>query len=472
MKQKELLGGKYKIIDVIGKGGTSVVYLAENLSLNKFWAVKALDKTDPWYPYEIQEITILKSLDHPILPRIVDLLEDDSFSYIVMDYFTGTNLLDYISANGKVPEDKLMEWTRALLDVFAYLHSMNPPVIYRDMKPANLIVDHDGRLKLVDFGTARLHREDASEDTIYIGTQGYAAPEQYGMGQSDARTDLYNLGMTLFHLATAIHPLKADKSSYDTLLKRAGLSGFMTDYIMTLIQSRPEKRPLSAQDALTRLNRGSRGLKLSNKEKVKTFNGYRGIIALGAVLPHTGLTTLCLQLAVYFKKEGYHVALAEANTSGDMVRLKEVFDQAGRLKASSEAYFEAEGLYFYPAVQDVSRIPRKELDITILDLGPIKNERVVREFNRADVKMILCPNALWKAEAFLQFKEQFMPYNHGDWVYTLYGPSQNEMQRHKSTNRSETFVSFPFLQEPFNYSKKDIELTRQALKQAGLRASF
>ena len=127
------------------------------------------------------------------MPRIADLTEDKENYYIVMDYISGSNLLKIIDSQGKVPEKILLKWTEDLLGVLMYLHSRIPPIIYRDLKPANIIVDDSGTLRLVDFGTARYHTNEVTEDTVYIGTQGYAAPEQYGIGQSDQRTDLFNL---------------------------------------------------------------------------------------------------------------------------------------------------------------------------------------------------------------------------------------------------------------------------------------
>ena len=129
-----------------------------------------------------------------------------------MDYIEGTNVSDLLNNTGIIPQNTLVNWTLALLDVLDYLHKRNPPVIYRDLKPGNLIVDDSGRLRLVDFGSARFHNQEADDDTVYIGTRGYAAPEQYGAGQSDHRTDLYNLGMTLFHLATGTHPISIPRN--------------------------------------------------------------------------------------------------------------------------------------------------------------------------------------------------------------------------------------------------------------------
>ena len=100
MKSEQIIGDKYRVVKRLGRGGTSVVYLAENIALKNLWALKSLSKNSEWFTQEMREITILKELSHPMLPRVVDLLEDSDFYYIVMDYIPGMNLLEYTQMNG------------------------------------------------------------------------------------------------------------------------------------------------------------------------------------------------------------------------------------------------------------------------------------------------------------------------------------------------------------------------------------
>ena len=467
MKQGEILGERYKIIDILGRGGTSVVYLAENIVLSNLWAVKVLTKSNKWYRYEIQEVSFLKSLNHPMLPRIVDLFEDEFYCYIIMDHINGINLLEFIERNGKISEKQLMLWTRQLLELLSYLHKNNPPIIYRDMKPANIIMDNNGNIKLVDFGTARLHRDDVPEDTVYIGTQGYAAPEQYGTGQSDERTDLYNLGMTLLHLSTGIHPLKLDKNSYGEALKRAGISARLVSFILELTNQEPLKRPQNTNDALLKFERAEERSKPFFKEVIKTNPvTFRGVIGMASILPNTGLTSFSLMVGYFFKKQGYRVAIAELNASGDMLRLMKAFEFTDKLSKKTESSFEAEGIVFYPEIQDSSLLPRKGHDIVILDLGVLKNERVVRELNRSDVRHILCPNAVWKAENVINFKHNFESYIKGEWIYTLYGAQKQEARILEKLTKTAHIISFPLLSELFCFSKDDETYIKQSIVQA------
>jgi len=145
MIKGEIIADKYRIIDFLGEGGTSAVYLAENIVLSNLWAIKVLSKNSPRISTDLEEIGILKDLSHPMLPRIADLTEDSDNYYIVIDYFPGSNLLRVLECQGKIHERTLLKWTKDLLDVLKYLHSRTPPIIYGDLKPANLIVDDIGQ---------------------------------------------------------------------------------------------------------------------------------------------------------------------------------------------------------------------------------------------------------------------------------------------------------------------------------------
>jgi len=136
MKPGNIIGLKYRILKRIGQGGYSTVFLAENMVLNNLWAVKAIDRSNPSAVDEMHEVNILKSLNHPMLPRIADLCEDERYTYIIMDYIEGETLAEILKAEGKIREPRLVEWAKQLCDVLDYLHSRQPPVIYRDLKPA------------------------------------------------------------------------------------------------------------------------------------------------------------------------------------------------------------------------------------------------------------------------------------------------------------------------------------------------
>ena len=208
-----VIDGKYEILKEIGRGGMSVVYLAMDNRLNKQWAVKVLQRQGIGKNNEViinkvpDDTELMKRLDHPAIPRIVDIIDrpDDPQIYIVMDYVEGESLDKVLEEFGAQPQDLVIDWAKQICDTLGYLHSQKPPIIYRDMKPANIMLKPEGNIKLIDFGIAREFKEQSLADTTALGTRGYASPEHFG-GRTDARSDIYTLGMTMHHLLTGADP--------------------------------------------------------------------------------------------------------------------------------------------------------------------------------------------------------------------------------------------------------------------------
>lgn len=210
-----VIDNKYEILREIGTGGMSVVYLAMDTHLNKQWAVKEIRKKGSNKNDEIvvnsllAEANMMKRLDHPALPRIVDIIDNGVTIYIVMDYIEGESLDKILARYGPQQEELVIEWAKYLCDVLSYLHAQKPPIIYRDMKPSNIMLKPEGTIKIIDFGIAREYKEQNTMDTTVLGTMGYAPPEQYS-GQTDARSDIFALGMTMHHLLTGVDPRGGD----------------------------------------------------------------------------------------------------------------------------------------------------------------------------------------------------------------------------------------------------------------------
>lgn len=212
-----LVDGKYKVLNQIGQGGMSIVYLAINERANKTWAIKEIRK-EGGRDFEvvrqglIAEINILKELKHKYLPSIVDIIDEGPSFLIVMDYIQGKSLKEIlrealVSKGLPIGLADVISWGKQLCDVLGYLHTQPEPIIYRDMKPANVMLRPEGEISLIDFGAARIFKSGNSEDTVCLGTPGYAAPEQYGgNGQTRPQTDIYCLGATLHHLITGHDP--------------------------------------------------------------------------------------------------------------------------------------------------------------------------------------------------------------------------------------------------------------------------
>ena len=243
-----LVDGKYRILQKIGQGGMSVVYLARNERANKQWAIKEVRK-DGVHDYEVvkqglvAEIDMLKRLSHPHLPSIIDVIVGTDSFLIVMDYVEGNPLDKAIEATGAQSQENVIDWAKQLCDVLGYLHSRKPPIIYRDMKPANVMLKPDGSVVLIDFGTAREYKNASVADTTCLGTRGYAAPEQFGgMGQTDARTDIYCLGATIYHLVTGHNPCTYPYEMRPIREWNPQLSTGLESIILKCTQSNPDDR--------------------------------------------------------------------------------------------------------------------------------------------------------------------------------------------------------------------------------------
>lgn len=210
-----IIAGRYEIITEWDRGGMSIVYLARDRKLKKNWAVKEILKEQAINGKQVSndlltEAQLMKNLMHPALPRIIDIVDQNDTFYIIMDFVEGDNLKNIMLREGAQSQDKVIRWGIQLAAALDYLHKQSPPIIYRDMKPSNIMLQPDGELKLIDFGIARTFKEGAEDDTTHLGTYGYAAPEQFersdGPSRTDARTDVYDLGTTLYSLVTGITP--------------------------------------------------------------------------------------------------------------------------------------------------------------------------------------------------------------------------------------------------------------------------
>jgi len=211
-----LLKKRYRIIGVVGRGGFGAVYKARDArAAGQLVAVKEMNRSG-LSPQQIAEVTdtfkrealILSDLTHPNLPRIYDHFFNDGCWYIVMDFIEGETLEELLlkATGGYFLVERVLEIGIRLCGVLAYLHSQQPPVIFRDLKPANIMLTPTGALYLIDFGVARRFKLGKARDTIPFGSPGYAAPEQYGSAQTTPQSDIYSLGVTLYQMLTGIDP--------------------------------------------------------------------------------------------------------------------------------------------------------------------------------------------------------------------------------------------------------------------------
>lgn len=290
-----LVDGKYKILNKVGQGGMSVVYLAMNEKANKQWAVKEVRK-DGIKDFEVvkqglvAETDILKKLNHPHLPSIIDVIDTDDSFIIIMDYIQGNSLNKALDEYGAQPQEYVIDWAKQLCDVLGYLHTRTPAIIYRDMKPANVMLKPDGNVTLIDFGTAREFKEKNLADTTCLGTVGYAAPEQFGgMGQTDARTDIYCLGATLYHLVTGMNPCEPPYEIKPIREINPSLSSGLERIIQKCTQRDPNDRYQSAAELMYALEHYEEIDDIYRKKQKKKFGLFLTTCILTIVFAFTSL---------------------------------------------------------------------------------------------------------------------------------------------------------------------------------------
>lgn len=354
-----IIDGKYEILTEIGHGGMSVVYLAMDTHLNKQWAVKEIKKKGKGKTDEIvvnsllAEANLMKRLDHPALPRIVDIIDNGITIYVVMDYIEGESLDKILDEYGAQPEKLVIGWVKQLCDALSYLHAQKPPIIYRDMKPANIMLKPEGNIKIIDFGIAREYKEQNLADTTVLGTKGYAPPEQYS-GQTDARSDIFALGMTMHHLLTGIDPRKGGAYA-PVRIHNPELSEGIEIIIDKCVQPAAENRYQSCADLLYDLEHPELITRDYKKKQKKKLGLFVASVILSVVMLLSGI--VCRAQSVKINNNTYETLISPSSATS-------LEDKIDSYKRAIEIYpYRTEGyLKMLEAYEDEGRFGKKEND--------------------------------------------------------------------------------------------------------------
>ena len=276
-----VIDDRYEILKEIGRGGMSIVYLAADDRLNKSVALKDIRKdnkinNDVLLECLKAEADLMTALDHPNLPKIYDIIEGDNHIYVVMDYIEGESLKKKLDREGKFSPEEVIEWSKQLSDVLDYLHTRRPlPIIYRDMKPHNIMLTPEGKIKLIDFGISIKQNGNSAPN---FGTSTYAAPEQLAGKKTDARTDIYSLGVTMYQLVTGLSfksnlnlkPIREIDPSYPEGLDQI---------ISTCMKENPNERYQSASELLYDLENINKLSSSYKKQQIKKMGLFLGSLA-------------------------------------------------------------------------------------------------------------------------------------------------------------------------------------------------
>ncbi len=340
----QVIDDKYEILTLIGQGGMSKVYLARDKRLNKQWAVKEIQKkardknNEVVVQSAIAEANMIKQLDHPSIVRIVDIIDNPDVIYIIEDYIEGETLNSILEENGAQPQELVIEWAMQICEALEYLHTRKPAIIYRDMKPSNVMLKPDGNIKIIDFGIAREYKEQSLADTVSLGTKGYAAPEQFGgKGQTDARTDVYCLGVTLYHLVTGHSPCDPPYEIYPIRHWNPQLDPGLEAVIEKCTQLNPNDRYQSCAEllyALQHYQENGAAYRAKQKKKLGLFIGTAAACLVFAIVGILGLA-----MRTYTNNEDYAQNILQAEKAATSEEKVQYYSKAIEIKPNSvEAY--------------------------------------------------------------------------------------------------------------------------------------
>ena len=302
----EVLSGKYRILKALGKGGEGSVWLAVHLQTVQLWAVKEILKRGDGQ--EFHEINMMKKLQHPSLPKIVDVLEDEAHCFLIMEYVRGRTLEEWLKQRKRFSPEEVLEVGDEISNVLCYLHGQTLPILHLDIKPATIIRKKNGRLVLVDFGAAQ-RKSGMTEVNQRRGTDGYAAPEQYDLSKPvDVRTDIYGLGATLYRLISGV--------PYSHALKKSRING-CPDYLGEVIKKCVQVSPGDRWESSRSL---SRSLGRAKKKYYFEKQRYRFWIALMLLIITAGMAAreIPREFQTRIKEDwDYDRLLAEALCAGE-----------------------------------------------------------------------------------------------------------------------------------------------------------
>jgi tetratricopeptide (TPR) repeat protein/predicted Ser/Thr protein kinase len=339
LPEQTLLIGRYQLVSRIGQGGMGAVYKASDTRLDdRLVAIKEMSKAglpaarmeEAEASFE-REARLLGKLLHPNLPRIHDHFTENDRSYLVMDFIDGETLEDYLNRTGRrpFPVEQVLDWAEQLCDVLSYLHNHQPPIVFRDLKPANVMISESGHIFLIDFGIARIFKPGQSHDTVALGSPGYAAPEQYGKAQSTPRSDLYSLGALIHCLLTGDDPSERPFFFRSASQANPAVPHTLDALLHRMLEMDAERRPVSAQEVLQALR----------ADDATLLHGLQGIQPTGRTIYTYG--------AVRTTPSGADLLLEEAHTLYTQKRLSEaekVYTQALQINTTNPIGWQGRGL--------------------------------------------------------------------------------------------------------------------------------
>ncbi len=420
IKKGTIIGDRYEVIRQIGRGGSSEVYLVKHIYLDTEFALKVSPLSQLKRRDDAIEAHILKDLRHPQLPRIIDIFQDDKYSYIVRDYIEGSDLRQHIDRHGPQPIDKTVDYAVQIIDVLRYLHGRAEPLIYRDLKPSNIIISRTQRLILIDFGTTRTYNPTRDEDTVYLGTKGYAPPELFGGSQSDQRTDIYSLGATLYYIYTADHWMEVAAAE-----KFRKFNGVVANHLRAVIEKAMQLSAAKRYQTVDELKDDliARGLyKGTNRPLSTSQTGHHQanklIVGVMGLTRGCGCTHQALAIAKYCAKRLAKTVFIQRVAGADLTLLESYSNGRSVGQGSLNSSFKLSGIHFMQDVKDDQfndLITKRDINL-VIDYAT--NYHLLNDFLKAHKKIVVLPKSAWALANYQRIFE-LLKYQDVDFIVNL-----------------------------------------------------
>lgn len=413
---------RYEVVALVGDGGTSKVYQVRHIKLGNYWAIKAIDKKQI-YGDIVDEAHILKELNHHAIPKIVDIEDTDEHFFIIEEFISGETLKAHKVRVGDISKNQIINWCIDLVNVISYLHGQSSgPIIYRDIKPENIMITTENQLKLVDFGIARVYKENLSRDTLPLGSRGYAAPEQFGGSQSDERTDIYGFGVTMYFMLTGKHLGEPPYSINEGLLEDEDVSNILINIVKKCCEPIPSNRYQSVDAIMEDLKclldlqnptAKKRRQKIQNKRKlntlIKDYMHKAFSIGICGVRFGVGSTHTSIILASALAKN-YRVALVSMDQSGDFEEILMTLDGCSHVDEQMFRYKQVTYLWG-ESYDDFWYKNRNNYDFILWDCGELTRRSNLDAFIKSDKQFVVGHGMDWKIKEILQFTEENANYD-------------------------------------------------------------
>ena len=410
--QQEIWFQKYHIIRLLGSGGTARVYLAKHIKLNSYRAIKCISKSHPLYDLQRNEALILKNLKHSCIPIIYDIEEDEEGSYIVEQYLEGETLKEYVSHGGPVRDDIIIDYALQLCDLFHYMHSVDRPILYMDLKPENLLVSCN-RLKLIDFGSA-IYQDENTMFQKHAATRGYAAPELYRKGRLDDRCDVFGIGMLIYYMATG-----TEISSRTMQIANIDQISICSKELKYIINHCLRFNPSQRYPTVARLKKHLSAINPERRGNPESSQGQT--IAVAGTQPRIGVTHLAFRLCHYMKSQGIDCLYREENRSQCIHRMRHNFEH----RKDNKEFFVLKGIPMYTGNLNKEIVVPKA-SITLLDYGTLSKENL-KDFLEADIRLLVIGAKEWELDYSEEVLEMVTEYKDIIYLFNFLDGKQFQM---------------------------------------------